>query len=1011
MSAFSTLLALINAQIKTNGLKAITGAKLNGVLVQMVNELGSGYQFIDIATPATDPGTPDENVWYIASQAGTYTNFGGIIVNENEVCALVWNGSWTKKVTGAATAAQVSQLGQEMEKAIRYEGNFETLVEIGEAGATAGAIDTSGNVITASSFRYTGPVYFEVGGTIRVNYSGAGISVVSATDAEGTSYTPIFVDSGVDASTPKEAFVSIPDKTYIAFCYYINTPFSVHLFVDIASKLSANKEYSIEQNNKAIDAELNVISANKYFICSPFTVTKGEAVFVHTKGGLMTVLAEEDGNGHLTRNLIYSTNTHDQYNDYIYIADKDMNVVICGYNAAGFYIRVGLIYAVQYLNEKLNNLNSTTEKTVNDIDLLERKSNTVEKQVSLGVLNEGAIDTTGNIVSSQHYRYTEPIYFVLKTLVKVTYTGSDIAVISLTDKNASSYTPLLIDNDGDSESTKTQYVNIPSNSYIAICGRKQYTLELIEYNNLSREIDYEILAQIAENNKAIDEELNIVNASSYFYTEPIPIKRGEMVLVHTRGGLNTVIAKAENDGTLIESLVYNDAIDGEVYRDFYYTASTDMYIVVCGKYTSGTYIKVGVKVALSSFETDVNKIIEPLRKFHSGIYIYPFRAIVGKRYIFYKDSIASGLKPSQSYQVDCVDGDGMENYTWNTLSYLPNAAGEQNINVQVSDVFNGKINKTIKVTSSVMPVAKLQNSEPIDVFWMGDSLIGFNGNLIGAEWYRMLATNDAESHIDPVTKAIQLPTLNICPGKINMVGENSWNTRYMYVYSLRVLMRGKRDIPYDPNIGHVYSTSRNPWYNPNSAEPDEIGEDGFNKRVDLPWYFDNACGVGRYPKLFYVAIGVNDIASQGWGYETVPGIVANFVLLCKKIKTECDNIAGGDSGIKIKVLNHQTYPLHNMYHYECDTLQQRLVWNLLYDAYYEAINNPENEISDYVELIDCASRFDWRVGYTQEDIRTNPRYDGEQDIFIDECCHMNNVGAFNYADALIDDFLADSDYD
>lgn len=112
MSAFSTLLALINAQIKTNGLKAITGAKLNGVLVQMVNELGSGYQFIDIATPATDPGTPDENVWYIASQAGTYTNFGGIIVNENEVCALVWNGSWTKKVTGAATAAQVNQLGQ-----------------------------------------------------------------------------------------------------------------------------------------------------------------------------------------------------------------------------------------------------------------------------------------------------------------------------------------------------------------------------------------------------------------------------------------------------------------------------------------------------------------------------------------------------------------------------------------------------------------------------------------------------------------------------------------------------------------------------------------------------------------------------------------------------------------------------------------------------------------------------------------------------------------------------------
>lgn len=139
MSAFSTLLALINAQIKTNGQKAITGAKLNGVLVQMVNELGSGYQFIDIATPATDPGTPDENVWYIASQAGTYTNFGGIIVNENEVCALVWNGSWTKKVTGAATAAQVNQLGQEI-----IDGQFSA------NGIKREIVSLSGNAIEIS---------------------------------------------------------------------------------------------------------------------------------------------------------------------------------------------------------------------------------------------------------------------------------------------------------------------------------------------------------------------------------------------------------------------------------------------------------------------------------------------------------------------------------------------------------------------------------------------------------------------------------------------------------------------------------------------------------------------------------------------------------------------------------------------------------------------------------------------------------------------------------------------
>ena len=115
MANYNNLKAGIDAVIKTNGRQEISGAALNTQLKNMISELGAGYQYMGIATPATNPGTPDANVFYLASEAGTYTNFGGIVINEGEVCALVWNGTWTKQVTGAATADQVSRLGQELE--------------------------------------------------------------------------------------------------------------------------------------------------------------------------------------------------------------------------------------------------------------------------------------------------------------------------------------------------------------------------------------------------------------------------------------------------------------------------------------------------------------------------------------------------------------------------------------------------------------------------------------------------------------------------------------------------------------------------------------------------------------------------------------------------------------------------------------------------------------------------------------------------------------------------------
>lgn len=56
----------------------------------------NGYLYAGVATPTTNPGTPDVPVFYIASE-GTYTNFSGITVDNGELAVLTWNGTWSKQ--------------------------------------------------------------------------------------------------------------------------------------------------------------------------------------------------------------------------------------------------------------------------------------------------------------------------------------------------------------------------------------------------------------------------------------------------------------------------------------------------------------------------------------------------------------------------------------------------------------------------------------------------------------------------------------------------------------------------------------------------------------------------------------------------------------------------------------------------------------------------------------------------------------------------------------------------
>ena len=77
MANYQELKDAVAEVVKTNGNQEITGQVMQSVLLSIINSIGKNRTFAGIAKPTTNPGAPDENVFYIATQTGIYVNFGG----------------------------------------------------------------------------------------------------------------------------------------------------------------------------------------------------------------------------------------------------------------------------------------------------------------------------------------------------------------------------------------------------------------------------------------------------------------------------------------------------------------------------------------------------------------------------------------------------------------------------------------------------------------------------------------------------------------------------------------------------------------------------------------------------------------------------------------------------------------------------------------------------------------------------------------------------------------------
>lgn len=107
MGIYDLLKNAVRNVIRQNGNQEITGSVMQNTLVTIIEGLATGSMYKGVATPTTNPGTPDANVFYLTSTNGTYQYFNNIVVNDELAVLTNAGGSWSKQSVPMLTQASL----------------------------------------------------------------------------------------------------------------------------------------------------------------------------------------------------------------------------------------------------------------------------------------------------------------------------------------------------------------------------------------------------------------------------------------------------------------------------------------------------------------------------------------------------------------------------------------------------------------------------------------------------------------------------------------------------------------------------------------------------------------------------------------------------------------------------------------------------------------------------------------------------------------------------------------
>ena len=205
MGNYEELKIAVQTVIKQNGNEEITGQVMQNTLLNIISTIGANATFAGIATPNTAPGTPDQNVFYLAGTPGTYSNFGGYVLTEGLVMF--------ENSTGAFTAVNLGVNSDDVKKKFLADKSIIGMVNIDDNHLfnipTTGGKD--GEYIVDPDNNYDS-------GWIVIPEYGGKMSVSGATIRRVTFFNDVLPSGSAFISSVSSGFtnITIPDYAKLA---------------------------------------------------------------------------------------------------------------------------------------------------------------------------------------------------------------------------------------------------------------------------------------------------------------------------------------------------------------------------------------------------------------------------------------------------------------------------------------------------------------------------------------------------------------------------------------------------------------------------------------------------------------------------------------------------------------------------------------------------------------------------------------------------------------------------
>jgi len=482
MNSYNELITLIDAVINRNGVQAITGQVLNGVLKAMVQQLGAGYSLGGVAKPTDDPGTPEAPVCYFASEVGTYTNFGGVSIVAGELALLCYDmtDGWFKETMYEGFASVGATIdGNVGTPAVDVTYNNGILSfdfrnmkgNPGQDGAAAGfgtiGATIDGNVGTpAVSVQESGP---NTAKNLQFNFSnlkgetGVTSVVVSVDNTSGTPQCAVSL-SGQVLTLAFTGLKGAQGDTGVSADYPITIVNNLTTN-DPTSALSAAQGVQLESEISQLEAEVAektygaeitqlspAIVSGKYIYnngevgtsgglsyTEPYYLNSGDYVIIKAEGynqaiSILAKVIEEDVS-YLP--VIISIDT--SVREYKYIVTEPGYYASCFKNSSPISI-TKVVNTPAAIVERITDLNTETTNPV------------------VTIVSGKYINSSGNEGSSAAFNRTTPFALNPAESIVLYATGYGTGISMISQYDGSGYIPLVLSID--SESHRYSYTNI-----------------------------------------------------------------------------------------------------------------------------------------------------------------------------------------------------------------------------------------------------------------------------------------------------------------------------------------------------------------------------------------------------------------------------------------------------------------------------------------------------------------------------------------------------------------------